>query len=170
MSNSSRISIIAEGALCAALSIVLNYLTIFRMPQGGSINLELIPLFVYAYRYGWKWGVEVGALTGLLHIMFGGYVVHPVQAFLDYPLACGVLGFAGTWRKHLITGTILAGIARFSCYMISGVVFFSEFAKGTNVFVYSAMYNSFVFPQLVINTIVALLVFKRLEKIYSPRA
>ena len=164
LNNSSRISIIAEGALCAALSVVLNYLTIFRMPQGGSINLELIPLFVYAYRHGWKWGVKVGALVGFLHMMFGGYIVHPVQAILDYPLACGVLGFAGIWRKHLISGTILAGIACFSCYVISGVVFFSNYApEGTNAFVYSAIYNSFIFPQLIINTPVALLVHKKIE-------
>ncbi|MCL1874864.1 MAG: energy-coupled thiamine transporter ThiT [Synergistaceae bacterium] len=168
MSNSPRISIIAEGALCAALSVVLNYLTIFRMPQGGSINLELVPLFVFAYRYGWKWGVEVGILVGFLHMMFGGYVVHPVQALLEYPLACGVLGFAGIWRKNmitLITGTVLTGIVRYSFHVIAGVVFFSEFAKGENVLVYSLIYNSFVFPQLVINTIVALLLFRTLEKI-----
>jgi thiamine transporter len=136
------------------------------MPQGGSINLELVPLFIFAYRHGWKRGAEVGALSGFLQIVFGGYVVHPVQAILDYPLAFGVVGFSGLWGKHLITGTILAGIARFSCHVISGVVFFASYApEGTNVLVYSLIYNSFFFPQLVINTIIALLIYWRLEKI-----
>jgi thiamine transporter len=167
MNNSSRISIIAEGALSAALSIMLNYLTIFRMPQGGSINLELIPLLIFAYRRGLKWGVEIGALVGFLNLLFGGYVVHPVQAILDYPLSYGILGFSGIWRKHLIGGTILSGVACFFCYVISGVVFFSSYApEGTNALVYSVIYNSFFFPQLVINTIVALLLFRRLENIY----
>ena len=167
MKSSSSISIIAEGALCVALSIVLNYLTLFRMPQGGSINLELLPLLVFAYRHGFKWGIEAGALVGLLQLIFGGYIVHPVQAFLDYILAYSVMGFAGLWRKHLITGTVLAGVACFSCYVISGVVFFASYApEGINPFVYSVTYNSFFIPQLIINTTVALLLFMRLEKIY----
>jgi len=137
------------------------------MPQGGSINLELIPLLIFTYRHGWKWGIEVGALFGFLHLFLGGYVVHPVQAFLDYPLAYGVLGFSGLWRKHLVPGTILAGLTCFCCYVTSGVVFFSSYApEGTNVLAYSLIYNSFFFPQLVINTIVALLIFKRIEKIF----
>ena len=167
MNTTSRISIVAEGALCAALSIVLSYLTLFRMPQGGSINLQLLPVFIFAYRHAWKWGVEVGLLVGFIHLVFGGYVVHPVQAILDYPLAYGVLGFSGIWKKHLITGTILSGLACFCCHVISGVVFFSSYApEGTNAFVYSVVYNSIFFPQLAINTIVALLIHRRLEKIY----
>jgi thiamine transporter len=137
------------------------------MPQGGSINLEILPLLIFAYRHGFKWGVEIGALVGLLHLIFGGYVVHPVQAFLDYVAAYAMIGFSGLWRKHLITGTILAGVACFSCYVISGTVFFASYApEGTNAFVYSVMYNSFFFPQIVLNTVIALLIFRRLEKIF----
>ena len=171
LNKSSRVVIIVEGALCAALSVVLGYLTLFRMPQGGSINLELLPLFIFSYRHGWKWGIEVGALAGLLSLMLSGYVVHPIQAVLDYPLACGMLGLSGLWRKNttaLVIGTIIAGLACFSCNVISGVVFFASYApKGTNVLVYSMVYNgSFFFPKLAVNTIIALPVFWRIEKIY----
>ncbi|MCL2767803.1 MAG: energy-coupled thiamine transporter ThiT [Synergistaceae bacterium] len=171
MNNSTRVAVIVEGALCTALSVVLGYLTLFRMPQGGSINLELVPLFIFAYRHGWKWGIVVGALIGFLDLMFRGYVVHPVQAILDYPLASCLLGFAGIWRKYLIPGTIIAGITCFCCYLASGVVFFASYApEGTNVFLYSFIYNaSSFFPKLVINTVVALLVFWRIEKIYPVR-
>jgi len=168
LKNSSRVAIVVEGALCAALSVVLSYLTLFRMPQGGSINLSILPLFIFANRHGWKSGIEVGALAGFLDLMFSGYVVHPVQAFLDYPLASGMLGLSGLWRKHLITGTILAGFACFLCYVASGVVFFASYApEGTNVFLYSIIYNaSFFLPKLAINAIVALLLLNRIEKIY----
>ncbi|MCL1941474.1 MAG: energy-coupled thiamine transporter ThiT [Synergistaceae bacterium] len=173
MRNSSRIAIIAEGALCAALSVVLSYFTLFRMPQGGSINLSLVPMFVFAYRHGWKWGIEVGILVGFLEMMLRGYVVHPVQAILDYPLAFAVIGFCGIWRKNLpalVTGTILAGLARLACHVVSGVVFFASYApEGTSVLLYSFIYNAaFFFPQLAANMIVALPVFRRIEKIY-PR-
>jgi thiamine transporter len=172
--NSSRIAVIAEGALCAALSVVLSYFTLFRMPQGGSINLSLVPMFVFAYRHGWKWGIEVGILVGFLEMMLKGYVVHPVQAVLDYPLAFGVIGFCGAWRKNLpalITGTVLAGLARLSCHVVSGVVFFGSYApEGTNVLLYSLIYNAtFFFPQLAINMAVALPVLRRIEKIYPPK-
>ena len=168
--NTSRIKVIAEGALCVALSVALGYLTLFRMPQGGSINLELTPLLVFAYRHGWKWGVEVGALYGFLHLFLGGYIVHPVQALLDYPLAYGMIGFVGIWRKNLIAliaGTILAGLAYYCCHVTSGVVFFSSYApKGANVLLYSAVYNSTDAIKLAINAAIALLIFKRLEKAY----
>ena len=170
MNNSSRITIVVEGALCAALSVVLGYLTVFRMPQGGSINLELVPILIFAYRHGWKWGIEVGVLVGLLSLMLGGYVVHPVQAILDYPLASGALGLSGLWRKRLgtlITGTIIGGILCYCCSVVSGVVFFASYApEGSNVLMYSIAYNSFFLLKLVVNTIIALPVFRIIEKIY----
>ena len=48
--RSSRTVVLVEGALCIALSIVLSYIRLFRMPQGGSVNLELVPLILFAWR------------------------------------------------------------------------------------------------------------------------
>ena len=50
----------------------------------------------------------------------------------------------------------LGGLGRFACHVLSGVVFFAEYAEGTGLspFVYSVSYNAFVFVDLVICAVV----------------
>ena len=44
---------LANGALCIALSTVLSFITLYKMPQGGSITLaSMLPMFLFAYAYG----------------------------------------------------------------------------------------------------------------------
>lgn len=175
MNKNSRITIMMEGALCVALSVVLGYLTLFRMPQGGSINLELVPLFVFSYRHGVKWGVQAGALTGILQLILGGYVVHPVQAVLDYPAASAAIGLSGLWCARNIVFRIIAtaigSLLQFSCYVASGAVFFGSYApEGTNVWLYAIVYNgSFLLPKVLISAAAALFLWNRLDKMFPKR-
>ncbi len=68
-SKNKSVSIMIEGALCIALCIVLEKINIFSMPQGGSVDFELIPLILFAYRRGVRWGIQAGALAlSLTHI------------------------------------------------------------------------------------------------------
>ena len=172
----SKISVLVEGALCIALSVVLSNLRLFRMPQGGSVNLELVPLIVFAWRHGLKWGCGVGVLTGILNILLGGYVVHPVQAILDYPAAYGAMGlsalFPGRGVVSRIAGLVVAGLVQFACHVGSGVVFFASYApEGTNPWVYSAVYNgSFIVPKLLISAFVTWFLWKQLERLYPADA
>jgi len=94
-----NVKIMVEGALAAAMTVALSYVKLWEMPQGGSITLEAIPLLVFSLRRGVRPGIGAGAIAGLLQLLLGGYIVHPVQAVLDYPLAFAVLGLAGTFRK-----------------------------------------------------------------------
>ena len=77
--HNKNVVIMAEGALCIALAAVLSKVSLFRMPQGGSINFELVPLMIFSYRRGLKHGLLAGALTGILKILLGGYVLNFVQ-------------------------------------------------------------------------------------------
>lgn len=166
-----RIAVMMEGASCVALSVVLSYLTLFRMPQGGSINLALVPIFVFAYRHGAKWGILVGALTGFLKLVLGGYIVHPVQAILEYPAAYAAIGLAGLFKGKEIICSILAGLAQFACYVVAGAVFFASYAPaGTNAWAYAAVYNgTFLFPKIVISIFAAIFLWNRLQKIFPVR-
>ncbi len=165
----SKNAVMVEGALCIALSVVLSYLTLFRMPQGGSVNLELVPLIIFAWRHGSVLGCGVGILAGVLNILLGGYVVHPLQAVLDYPAAYGVMGLAALFPGRKITSLIAAGTSQLFCHVLSGVIFFAKYApEGANPWVYSAMYNgSFLAPKILISGLVTWLLWKQLEKI-SP--
>ena len=66
------------------------------MPQGGSIKLmSILPIVLCGYLLGTKRGVLAGICVGLLNLIFGPYIIHPVQLFLDYPIAYGALGLSG---------------------------------------------------------------------------
>ena len=164
--NPGRTRVLVEGALCVALSVVFSALKIFSMPQGGSVTLEMAPLFYFAYRYGFKWGLTAGALSGGFQLIFGGYVAHPVQAFLDYPAAFACMGIAGLFGqgiKGIITGTLVASAARLACHVLSGVIFFASYApEGTNVWLYSFVYNAtFMAPSVIISAALALVLWKK---------
>ena len=165
MNNRTRM--LVEGGLAAGLAIVLSYLRIWRMPQGGSVTLENIPILIYALRWGFKGGFGAGAVAGIVQLVLGGYVVHPAQALLDYPIAFGVLGCAGLIRRPLWGGLLLGTTLRLAAHIFSGVIFFASYApEGTNVWLYSTIYNgSYMLPNLALTLILAYLIWPRLNKI-----
>ncbi len=162
-----KLRILVEGALAAALTLGLSYVKLWHMPQGGSVTLENIPLIIFALRWGVKAGFGAGAVAGLLQLMLGGYVVHPAQALLDYPLAFGALGAAGMFKKPLWLGPTIGSALRFVCHLLSGVVFFAAFApEGTNVWVYSAVYNgAFMLPNLLLTIVVVYMLWPKIRNL-----
>ena len=156
--------IMIEGALSIALSIVLSKFDLFRMPQGGTIDFELVPILIFAYRRGLKWGLLSGFLIGITKMLTGGYILTPVQAFLDYPLAFMCAGLAALHPK--ILGIIIAAFCQISCSIVSGAFFFSQYApEGQNAWVYSFFYNAPVLgTKYIISFIMALILWKALER------
>ena len=64
--------ILVHGALCIAIAFVLSYIKLFSMPLGGSITLaSMLPLMIYANRYGLKWGLWAGLVYGFLQYFQG---------------------------------------------------------------------------------------------------
>jgi thiamine transporter len=160
--------VLTEAALAVALAFVLGFVVLFKMPFGGSVSLEMIPLILLALRQGWKVGIVAGAAYGLLDLAIDPYLVHPVQVILDYPLAFGALGLAGLFRptvRGAILGATVAVLARFVCHLLSGVVFFASYApEGWNPFLYSAAYNAaYLVPSLAIAIVVTVVLLKALE-------
>ena len=166
---------LTEAALAVALAFVLGFVVLFKMPFGGSVSLEMIPLMLLALRQGWKVGIVAGAAYGLLDLAIDPYVVHPVQLLLDYPLAFGALGLAGLFKptvRGAILGATVAVLARFVCHLLSGVIFFASYApEGWNPLLYSAAYNAaYLLPSLAIAIVVTVVLLKALEGAQpSPR-
>jgi thiamine transporter len=134
------------SAILVALSIALNQVILFRMPQGGSITaFSMLPIVVCAYLYGVRRGMMAGMCVGLIDLIFNPYVIHPIQMLLDYPLAFGALAFAGLVRTRkfgLISGYIIGLLSRYFCAVLSGVIFFGQYApEGFNAFTWSIYYN-----------------------------
>lgn len=159
------VRILVEASLAAAFALALSHLRLWHMPQGGSVTLENVPILIFALRWGVKAGTGAGAVAGLLQLILGGYVVHPVQALLDYPLAFGALGLAAAMPRPLWLALTLGTFLRLVCHVLSGVVFFASYApEGTNVWLYSTIYNgSYMLPNLALTIMLTYILWPRIR-------
>lgn len=159
-------------ALAIALAVILNQIKLYEMPQGGSVTLvSMLPIFLVSFAYGPQVGFLAGFLFGLMNMILGGYVVHPMQMLLDYPLAFMALGASGYLPKKGAVGMVLGGLLRYFCHILSGVIFFATYAGDQNPWIYSALYNSFLFPELIlIIVILSIVPINRLIKAMNKQA
>lgn len=167
-------ALLAQMALAIAMAIVLNMFIVYRMPQGGSVTLaSMVPLVLLALAYGPSVGLMAGFVFGLLDLLMGAYLVHPLQVLLDYPIPYMFIGLAGILPRHMNLGTIFAFFLRFVAHLISGVVFFYMYTpEGMSPLWYSTLYNgSFLLADMAICLIVLnILPVNRLAKAMNPRA
>lgn len=165
---------LVEMGVALALAVVFGLIRVYRLPQGGSVSLEMVPIFFIAFRYGPLAGMVTGALYGVLQLFLGAYIVHPLQLILDYPLAFAPLGLAGLFREFMKRGKVwvttlaifIGSLGRFSCHFLSGVIFFAQYAPdemwgisiGGNPYLYSTLYNlSYLLPEALITLGVVIL-------------
>jgi len=156
--------VLAEVSVMVALSLVLNFIKVYQLPQGGSITLaSMVPVLLISFRRGPKVGVFSGVVFGMAQMLLDGWFYSPVGMFLDYPLAFGALGLAGIFRKTPLIGVVVSLATRFLSHFISGVVFFGMYApEGMSPIIYSAVYNgSYMLPEMVISGIFIYLLIQR---------
>lgn len=157
---------IAEIAILMAVAAVLELLTtvipFLHMPQGGSVSLGMLPIFIIAYRHGLKYGLISGFIFGLFNYMISPYFVHWAQILIDYGIAYTVIGFAGVFKNALkndrkfINGILLGGFLRYLAHSIAGVIFYAEYAGEEGAFIYSfVLYN---LPYMLASTVLCLVV------------
>ncbi|MRS13198.1 MAG: energy-coupled thiamine transporter ThiT [Actinobacteria bacterium] len=182
--NVPRIRIVAEIGLTVALSAVLGLISVWQMPQGGSVSLVMLPILLLALRRGLPAGLAAGALYGVLDFILKPYFFHPVQVVLDYPLAfaaCGLAGlFASAWTsaaqeekyasglwRAVLPGVAVGALGRYVAHVISGLVFFSSYAveAGQAPLIYSAAYNSFVLVSAAACAILASAIMPALSRV-----
>ncbi len=158
-------TMLAHGALCIALSFVLSCVRLYRMPQGGSITpASMLPLIVFAFAYGLRPGLLAGLAYGLLQILQGAWIVHPVQMLLDYPLAFAALGLAGLARPiknnfALLIGLLIGVAGRLLCATLSGIIIYhvTGMPEG-NVVLTSLVYNlTYLGPDALLCALVCLI-------------
>ena len=185
--NRSNTLFITEVAVFTALAYLLDYvgniLSFKIWPQGGSISIAMVPVFLMAYRWGIKGGVLTGFLLGMLQFILGYSQIYTlIQGIIDYFIAFTVVGFAGIfaaqiknalnnqnkgkWMTYVVLGAFLGSVLRYLCHVVSGIVFFGEYApKGQPVAVYSLLYNgTYMLPSFIISAIIIILVISALPK------
>lgn len=120
--------------------------------------------------------MAVGALFGCVELLpvFAPFTVGPLQVVLDYPLAFAAVGLAGIVpvpivsppplgdgrvRERLVSFVLplvvavgVGTLARFGCHVLSGIVFFADYApEGQPAWLYSLIYNvTFMAPEAAV--------------------
>lgn len=194
---------IAEIAIFSALGYVLDFLAgIYSsplFPNGGSLGIAMVCVFIISYRRGFLPGLITGLIMGLLDIADGFYVVsgaNPFMTFLqvalDYWLAYPLVGFAGLFARaaknsgnkkqlifYIILGCLLGGILKYMSHVLSGAIFWgsdaSSFAwsfkdSAINPWAYSFIYNlAYMGPDIVLSTAITCILVSVWPKMLHPQ-
>ncbi|WP_371381592.1 energy-coupled thiamine transporter ThiT [Sporomusa aerivorans] len=161
--------IMAHVGLAIAMAAILHTITLYKMPQGGSITLgSMLPIVLLAVFYGKEVGFLTGFLYGLVNLIQNPFILHPVQVLFDYPLPFMALGLAGCFKDNILAGTVCGIGIRFLCHYISGIVFFASYAPaGMSPYYYSLVFNaSYLIPECIICIILLrIMPVRRMEQI-----
>ena len=164
MSKTLSTRALSEIVVVIALSTVLSYIKIYHLPQGGSVTAgSMVPLLWLSLRRGAKVGLLASIVYGIVQLSVEPYIYHPAQVLLDYPIAFGALGLAGFFTNYAILGIAIGIFGRFVSHLLSGVIFFAEYAPpGMNPIVYSAIYNgSYLIIEFAVSAVLAYIIIKR---------
>ena len=164
--------LITQIGIALALATILKILKLYHLPQGGSITLgSMIPIILVSFIYSPAVGYLTGFLYGIINLILGPYILHPVQVLFDYPLPFMALGLAGYFHNYIV-GTIVAVFGRFICHFISGAVFFGSYAPpDVSPWLYSLVVNGLFMgvEGAICVVIAAVLPWKQLQIIMRKR-
>jgi thiamine transporter len=162
---------LVEAGIMIALAQILSYIKIYESPYGGSVTPgSMIPIIIFAIRWGSKPGILVGLVYGFLQFALGTkFSYHPLGIFLDYIFAFGCLGFAGLFRKNIYTtiGSMAIAIAgKFTFNFLSGIILWYTYApEGMNIYLYSFIYNGgYMLPEFIISAVLVCALYKPLKR------
>ena len=173
---------LTEGGICIALSLALSYLKIPVMAGfggfGGSIDFVMIPLIIFAVRWGLGWGIGAGFVFGTLkYILASGFAISWVSIIFDYSVAYAFIGFSGLLKKQynlLPVAALIGCLARFIIHFISGITVYAQYMPeefmgytGMTPVLYSTLYNgTYMLPNTIIAVVACALlipVMKRMD-------
>ena len=193
---------IAEIAIFAALGYVLDMLAgIYSsplFPNGGSLGIAMVCVFIISYRRGFLPGLITGLIMGLLDLADGFYVVSGhawyyafAQVALDYWIAYPLVALSGIFTVfikkaqnkgqmifYIILGCLVGGAAKYMSHVFSGAIFWgndsASFAwsfQGTSInpWAYSFIYNiAYMGPDIFFSTVVTCLLVSVWPTIVLP--
>ncbi|MEY8348913.1 energy-coupled thiamine transporter ThiT [Bacillus cereus] len=185
--RNTNLQAMIESAILAAFALIIDILPLsIKLPTGGSISFAMIPIFIIAYRWGFKSAFLGGLIWGLLQIVVGdAYILTPVQAFIEYFIAFAFIGFAGLFygpiqqslannqgkkaMAYIIFATLIGSFARYFCHFIAGVIFFGKYAPpGQSAVLYSLIVNgSTMLASFALCTVLLLLLFTTAPRLFK---
>ena len=124
---------VVEGGVLVAMAEILGYIKLYRFPYGGSVTLMMLPIIVFALRWGVGKGLLAGLALGTLDFMLDGGIAIGWQSILgDYVIACALIGLAGFGKQikgmaGVVTGTVLGCLGRFLSLWVTGATLWGEY-------------------------------------------
>ncbi len=171
-----KLRALCEGAIFVALAQVLGYIKLFELPQGGSVGIGMLPIFIYCARWGFGPAMLASFAYSILQLLLDGAYAWGWQSIIgDYILAFTVLGFAGLFHKNkngFFIGSVVGAAARFLVHYLTGVLVWGEYMPETffgmtmtTPWFYSFLYNgSYMVIDLVLCLVIGVLIWKPLGK------
>lgn len=169
----STVLCMSEAAAMLALAFVLSFIKVIDLPFGGAITAcSMLPIALFAYRRGIKWGLLASFVYSLLQLVMGlnnlqyatSWVAAVAIIMLDYVVAFAVLGFAGMFKGKIENqpmeatfGVLIVCLGRYICHVISGCTVWAGVSIPTgDGLLYSLVYNaSYMVPETIITLIAA---------------
>lgn len=167
---------LCEGAILVAAAQLLSYLRLWRMPWGGSVVLAMVPIVLYAIRWGFARGLFAGFVFGILQFTLdGGFAIGWQSIIGDYLLAYTAVGFAGLCRGRkgaVFTGTLLGGGVRFLVHFVVGATVWAAYMPEeffgmtmTSPWLYSLLYNlAYMIPNIAVTLLVFAVLYRPMGK------
>ena len=176
--NKSKITLraLTEGAIFVAIAQVLCYLKFFELPQGGSITVAMLPIFLYCARWGFGPGMLASFVYSVLQLTLDGAYAWGWQSMLgDYIVAFTVLDLAGLFHKQkygFFIGIVVGSLASFLVHYVVGATVWAEYMPDTffgitmhSPWFYSFLYNgSFMAVDMLLCLVIGVLIWKPLKK------
>ena len=160
---------LCEAGIMIAFSTVLAMLKLIDMPYGGSVTFaQMLPILIYAYRHGPKYGMGAALTASLIQLLLGleNFSYLPlvtwysivVLALLDYVVAYSAFGFVGflkgklDYKRAMLVGAVFGSAVRYLCHVISGFTAWTAFELPSGaVLAYSFGYNAtYMIPETIV--------------------
>ena len=148
-----------EAAFFAAIAMVLDLLPSITIAPAVTISFSMVPIFILAFRWGFKVSFISGFLWGLLQLTTGNfYFLSVIQFLIEYFIAFAFVGFAGLFHPVIqnslqkgnkllvsiwvVVAVFVGSLARYFWHFVAGVVFWGDYApEGMSPFMYSFVMN-----------------------------
>jgi thiamine transporter len=182
----TNVKLMAEAGILVAFSLVLDYVSQFfplkLWPQGGSINIALLPIVLFAVRNATSpKGITMSLLVGvasrsMVMLWAPNGIYHPLSAIFDYVLIGFFFGMVAVFYKlsrgsYAEWGIVLCGLLALGSHIVSGYLVFTAYMPDvyfgmemTNMWVYSTIYNStHMIPSIILTVFLFTLLPDRLK-------
>lgn len=160
---------LCEAGIMIAMSTVLAMLKLIDMPYGGSVTFaQMLPILIFAYRHGPKYGMGAALAASLIQLLLGmeNFSYLPlvtwysvvVLALLDYVIAYSAFGISGFFKNKydgksaIVFSALIASVVRYICHVISGFTAWAAFEIPSGaVLAYSFGYNAtYMIPETIV--------------------